>query len=331
MTIAIIIVLAALLILSLVKFVQLKGTVEKKVELEKKTEQLEKEVKSLEYTKGRLENNRSTLEASIENIRKERERLDGLVRGNQEKIRDLDARIQNANVTIKKLVDDAKGVAEERLNSEMALLKEKQEREALSIHETLLNGLKKERDSLTSSIEPLKAELLEYQKKRESLNEALRRERELEMQKDFYRLALKSEDKDDIQFLLSIESKIHNQEVLRKLIWATYLQPAANQMYKRVLANENPSGIYRITDSSGFSYIGKSVKIKDRWSEHLKSSLSIGTIASQSIHEALKNRGWDDFTWEVLEKCDKDSLTEREKYYISFYESTMTGYNMKSS
>lgn len=33
------------------------------------------------------------------------------------------------------------------------------------------------------------------------------------------------------------------------------------------------------------------------------------------------------FSWELLEKCDKDKLNERERYYIELYMSKDYGYN----
>lgn len=33
------------------------------------------------------------------------------------------------------------------------------------------------------------------------------------------------------------------------------------------------------------------------------------------------------FSWELLEKCDRDKLNERERYYIELYMSKDFGYN----
>lgn len=74
-------------------------------------------------------------------------------------------------------------------------------------------------------------------------------------------------------------------------------------------------------------YIGKSTNLKKRVQEHYKSAFDLSTIASSAFHKALKDVGVDMFTYEVLERCDKEKLTEREKYYIGFYESNKYGYN----
>ena len=78
-------------------------------------------------------------------------------------------------------------------------------------------------------------------------------------------------------------------------------------------------------------YIGKtSAEVSKRWTEHIKTSLNIGTIARSNIHIALFGH-WDEFSFEVLEKVEDESqLSTREKFYINFYQSNIYGYNMNS-
>ena len=191
---------------------------------------------------------------------------------------------------------------------------------------------------------------LETQKRTVSaINNDIRLAESNEMQEDYYKLQLSQESIEDIDYLLSIEHKINNKETLRKLIWSTYLQPAFNDMTKRVLNNSDPKGIYKITDDNGKAYIGRSTKIKNRWREHIKSSLGIGSIAHYGIHDGLRKRGWQNFTFEVLEEYPREiarggkdnlqlvtwdnsevanvNLPEREKFYINFYETNIYGYN----
>ena len=61
----------------------------------------------------------------------------------------------------------------------------------------------------------------------------------------------------------------------------------------------------------------------------MKASLGIGTISHQYIHDAL-HKHWDEFMFYILEEVpDNESLTDREKYYITFYETDKYGYNAK--
>ena len=88
--------------------------------------------------------------------------------------------------------------------------------------------------------------------------------------------------------------------------------------------------IYKITNiNTQEIYIGKTkADVTKRWTEHIKTSLNIGTVARSKIHDALF-RHWDEFTFEILEVVsDEAKLSQREKYYISFYQTNIYGYNM---
>lgn len=85
------------------------------------------------------------------------------------------------------------------------------------------------------------------------------------------------------------------------------------------------SGIYKFTSkTTGLSYIGQSVDIERRYHEHKI------VDDGYSFHNAIKEHGWEDFVFEVLEYCDKDKLNDREKYWISYYNTYYHGYNETS-
>lgn len=72
-------------------------------------------------------------------------------------------------------------------------------------------------------------------------------------------------------------------------------------------------GIYKITKKeNGKSYIGQSNNIERRFSEHK-------TKTDIPIEIAIKKYGADAFDFEVIEECPLDKLDEREKYWITFY------------
>lgn len=82
-------------------------------------------------------------------------------------------------------------------------------------------------------------------------------------------------------------------------------------------------GIYKITNKiNGKVYIGQSYDILERWERHKR------TRDQCAIHKALQKYGIDNFMFEILEECPKDELDEREKYWIKYYNSYFTGYNM---
>ena len=125
---------------------------------------------------------------------------------------------------------------------------------------------------------------------------------------------------------------MHNKQILYKLVWSTYLQQAYKNTFNNILGGRDPKNVIYCIENihTGKKYIGKtSAEVSKRWIEHIKTSLNIGTIKSTNIHKALYNH-WDDFIFYIIEKTEKEKLSEREKYYISFYESDRYGYNIKA-
>lgn len=179
-------------------------------------------------------------------------------------------------------------------------------------------------------LEEIKLELDSYKEKRDTINQAIIRDKEILESEFFYKINLTDEDKCDISILEGIRPKIKNQEALSKLIYDVYYKKPLNELIKRITNGRQVGGIYKITYiPTKESYIGRSVDISKRWKEHCLSSLSIGTIAHSSFHTFLNEKGIDSFTWEILEEVPKDKQSEREKYYIKFYGTDKFGLNMK--
>lgn len=188
-----------------------------------------------------------------------------------------------------------------------------------------------EKEKLDATLNEIKENIKDYRKRQYIINETIRKEEELKNHIDYHRIILSNSAKEDIYFLLSIKEKIHNKELLYKLIWSEYIQKAFNEMINNLFGSKIPKNvIYCIENiNTHKKYIGKtSAEVSKRWTEHIKSSLNIGSIKSQKIHEALFNH-WDEYTFSILEETTKEQLSEKEKYYIDFFETDKYGYNMK--
>lgn len=173
-------------------------------------------------------------------------------------------------------------------------------------------------------------QLAEQQSKIEAVNREILRRRAIEEKQDFYCIQISDAAKNDIEILNEIRPKLSNLEIFNKFIYDNYIAKPSKEMIQRVLAGRNPSGIYKITNiNTQESYIGKSVKISDRWINHIKGAAGLGGIAESQFQRALKKYGIDKFTWEVLEEVDKNELSTREKYWIAFYQTKEYGYNQR--
>ena len=184
--------------------------------------------------------------------------------------------------------------------------------------------------TVNEEIEELRSLLEDYKSKRDLINQAIVHEKEIHEQQDFYRIVLNESDKEDIQLLNTIEMRLHSREALYKLIYDVFYKKPLNDMINRVLQGKEFCGIYRITNlKTNEAYIGKSTNIKTRWQNHCKTAIGLDGIARTKIHSAMKEYGIDNFSFEVLEKCTKENYSEREKYWINFYETNVYGYNIQ--
>lgn len=181
-----------------------------------------------------------------------------------------------------------------------------------------LNKKEKYQDELNN----LLIELNEFKKKREAITKSILLEKKEKEDSKFYKIILSDKTIEDIKMLQEISIKLNNKNILNKIIYEVYCKVPFQDMVKRVLENKEFSGIYKITYiNTGESYIGKSTNIKKRWNDHLKTALGVEGGASKSyFHDKMSEYGFWNFTFQVLEKVDKDRLSEREKYYIELYD-----------
>ena len=149
-------------------------------------------------------------------------------------------------------------------------------------------------------------------------------------QRLFYTIQVPDEYKDDINFLLNtVSQKVRHPDIINKLVWAEYVKPYIDETFKRIEIKNEP-GIYKLTNiENGKSYIGKSTDVKKRITDHFKSSVGISSIADQSVHHAILENGLWNWTIEIIIYCEKDKLSELEKYYIDFFKSQEFGYNKR--
>lgn len=85
--------------------------------------------------------------------------------------------------------------------------------------------------------------------------------------------------------------------------------------------------IYKITNLINSKiYIGQtSQTAAARWSDHKKNFKSLQD--DMVIHKAMFKYGKDNFSFEIIEECDNNKLSERESYWIKYYNTYEEGYN----
>jgi group I intron endonuclease len=105
------------------------------------------------------------------------------------------------------------------------------------------------------------------------------------------------------------------------------VKPNLEDTFKRIEIKAEP-GIYKLTSLlNGKCYIGKSTNVKNRLTDHFKAVIGITSIADQAVHHAIRKEGFWNWTIEIITYCDKDELSDLEKYYIDFFKGQEFGYN----
>lgn len=159
--------------------------------------------------------------------------------------------------------------------------------------------------------------------------EARIREEEKKGNLDFYKLQVTDLELDDIKKLNSIKPMLHNPVILSKLIWSTYFQKPYKALCSRILGEDVVCGIYKITDlTTEQYYIGQSVDCGKRWADHIKAGLGIDNNGTNKLYKAMQAHGVENFTFELLESCERKLLDEKEKFFINLYQSDKFGLNV---
>ena len=183
-------------------------------------------------------------------------------------------------------------------------------------------------DDLKKNLECEQQKLNEMSATRAAAHQALLKEQEVKENKDNYRLLPSSTDLDDIKELEKVRRILHKPRVLSMLIWQTYWQPLAKMRFPQILQDKTKMGIYKITNTkTDECYIGQSVDVYKRWSEHCKCGLGIDTPPGNKLYKAIQDYGLENFTFELITECSKEELDSKEKYFIELYQAKEYGYN----
>ena len=182
--------------------------------------------------------------------------------------------------------------------------------------------------SLKDELAYLEDKLEEAKRTQNIINTKIREQKIKEEEINFHKIQISESDLEDIKILLEVKEKLKNNKLLDKIIYDNYISKNTTEMCKRVLNNRKPSGIYKITRlKTGEIYIGKSTNVYERWREHSKACFGVSSISYSRLHETMRKDGISNFTFELLEETPKEKLAEREKYWISFFDSNNYGLN----
>ena len=236
-------------------------------------------------------------------------------------IQDLSNNLIKIQLDMQNILFTNKKVSEDAFNDYEQIL-DKQYQEVENKYDEQIKGLEEKIEEYQQDIDKIVST-------RTAMYEALRREKQVEEDKDNFRLNLDDRALRDIKLLKSIKDELSNPITVDKIIWSNYYQPLAKVKFPKIAGKALVCGVYKITNlETKEVYVGQSVDIVERWKQHCKNALGVGTSsATNKLYSSMQKYGLYNFTFEVLEECKSNELDEKEKIYISLYDSYNFGLN----
>lgn len=228
-------------------------------------------------------------------------------------------------------------LAQERLDNALEKIRSKYEAEALNYENeylSTLNDLAGDFQTTTlqqqQAITVLSNNLTELESKVAAAVEVNKRAEMERTQKDFYRLVLTDEDVAEIAILRQATQTLRNKEPINKVIWKVYYEKPYTDLIGRVVGNKVKTGIYKITNlENGMCYVGQAANIADRWKQHIKRGIGAEPLTRNKLYPAMLSIGVENFSFEIIEECDRSKLNELEDYWQDFYKAKEFGYSIK--
>ena len=240
---------------------------------------------------------------------------------------------QSADVFYKKNMEIAQQNLEsslEKFSREIQESKEQCEAEYLSVLKELADQVQIKTEEVEKIMAELDEELSEKQSIVNAAIEASKRSREMEEEKDFYKLQLSDIDIEEIEKLRSIVPYLRNAEPINKVIWKVYYEKPYTDLIGRVLGSGTHTGIYKITNiQNNMCYVGQAANISERWRQHIKRGVGAETATRNKLYPAMQEFGVENFTFEMIEECDRTKLDSREDYWQDYFKAKEFGYSIK--
>ena len=159
---------------------------------------------------------------------------------------------------------------------------------------------------------------------------AAKRAEEMKDNLAFYRIQLSAVDIKEIELLRSVEPYLRDKEPLNKVIWKCYYEKPTTDMIGRVVGSGIKTGIYKLTEiETGKCYVGQAANIAERWKQHIKRGVGAETPTRNKLYPAMIAAGPENFTFEVIEICDRAALDTREDYWQDYFKAKEFGYSIK--
>ena len=292
---------------------KLKATQELDEATKLQNEELHTELVALEKQHAALTARRQEIQDSIALLEKQAEESSNAIYKKSWEL--ANEKMSNASEAMSKQYEQAKQIAE---NDYLETLKD------------CANSFTSQINDKKNELKKVQDELIDLTQKLNSAVEANKRAEEIKQKQDFYRLQLTAIDLDEIKRLREVEPYLREKEPLNKVIWKVYYEKPYTDLIGRVVGTGIHTGIYKITNiENQMCYVGQSTNIADRWKQHIKRGIGAEAPTRNKLYPAMLEVGVENFTFEIVEECDKSKLNEREDYWQEFFHAKDFGYSIK--
>ena len=201
-------------------------------------------------------------------------------------------------------------------------------------YQSVMNDLAKEYQNIVKNeqekIQLLQNEYNDLYEKNAAAVEANKRKQEIEDNDKFYKLNLLDIDLQEIKKLREVSKYLRDTEPLNKVIWKVYYEKPYTDLIGRVVGSAPTTGIYKITNlKNGMCYVGQAVDIASRFKQHIKRGIGAETPTRNKLYPAMAEYGVENFSFEIIEKCSRDKLNEKEDFWQDYFKAKEFGYSIK--
>lgn len=255
----------------------------------------------------------------------------------KDKKKTLDENYQQASLNAEMYCQKANELASEKLAQSAEQMAQKYQQAEDNYQQEYLKAIEESTKEYANLIiqkqeelNKVSQELADAKAKQDAIVEANKRAEEVKQKEQFYKLNLSEIDIEEIKKIRSIIPYLRSAEPINKVIWKVYYEKPYSDLIGRVIGQKIRTGIYKITNiESQKCYIGQAVNIADRWKQHIKRGVGAEAPTRNKLYPAMYELGPEQFTFEILEDCDKTLLDSREDYWQEFYQAKEFGYSIK--
>ena len=309
---------------------KLKATIELDTQTREENAKIIEESQRLLQTQNQLNEKISNLNNDYNSLIKE---IDFL----KDKKKILDDNYQQASLNAEMYCQKANELASEKFAQSAEQMAQKYQQAENNYQQEYLKVIEESTKEYTNLIiqkqeelNKISQELVEAKAKQNAIVEANKRAEEVKQKEQFYKLNLSEIDIEEIKKLRSIIPYLRSAEPINKVIWKVYYEKSYTDLIGRVIGQGIHTGIYKITNIENQKcYIGQAVNIADRWKQHIKRGVGAEAPTRNKLYPAMYELGPEQFTFEILEECDKSLLDSREDYWQEFYQAKEFGYSIK--